>query len=419
MRRRLVEVPFGLDHPYWIEDPDFDLDFHVRHMGLPPPGDQRQLAEQVARIVARPLDRSRPLWELYVIEGLEGGRFAVYHKVHHALVDGESGMAVLRRSLSSSASDRRIRTTVGVRMPARTRPVPHGFGDLLEREARRFARRSLSVGRGSVRLLEDTVEGLRGFSKTQKRAFTAPHTPMNEPIYNSRAISHAVFGLDDMKAVARAHGATLNDVALCILDAALERYLTASGRRPDHPLVALCPVSLRDSQAKEATTMVSAIWPPLGPVAADPVRRLEVIAENTRVAKQQLSGLGREAAYAYAVMAFAMSETLVIARPDILGLRPANVLISNVRGPEQRLYLNGARLEALFPVSTLIVGIGLNVTFMSYAGQVVMGFTANGSALPEVESLGRFAQQALDGLRAPRRARGGRRKARSASSARS
>lgn len=149
--------------------------------------------------------------------------------------------------------------------------------------------------------------------------------------------------------------------------------------------------------------MVSAIWPPLGPVAADPVRRLAVIAENTRVAKQQLSGLGREAAYAYAVMAFAMSETLVIARPDILGLRPANVLISNVRGPEQRLYLNGARLEALFPVSTLIVGIGLNVTFMSYAGQVVMGFTANGSALPEVESLGRFAQQALDGLRAPRR----------------
>jgi WS/DGAT/MGAT family acyltransferase len=305
-------------------------------------------------------------------------------------------------------------------MPARPRPVPHGFGELIEREARRFARRSLSVGRGSIRLLEDTVEGLRGFSKTQKRAFTAPHTPMNEPIYNSRAISHAVFGLDEMKAVARAHGATLNDVALCILDAALERYLTACGRRPDRPLVALCPVSLRDSSAKkEATTMVSAIWPPLGPVAADPARRLEVISANTRAAKEQLTGLGREAAYAYAVMAFAMSETLVIARPDILGLRPANVLISNVRGPEQRLYLNGARLEALFPVSTLIVGIGLNVTLMSYAGQVIMGFTANGSALPEVESLGLFARQALDELKAPRRTGAGRRKSRRAASARS
>ena len=405
--------------PQWEQVDSVDMRHHVMHLALPPPGSNEQLHRLIADLHAPMLERHRPGWKIHVIEGLEDGRFAVYHKVHHALVDGESGMAVLRRSLASSASDRRIRTTIGVRMPARPRPVPHGFGELIEREARRFARRSLSVGRGSIRLLEDTVEGLRGFSKTQKRAFTAPHTPMNEPIYNSRAISHAVFGLDEMKAVARAHGATLNDVALCILDAALERYLTACGRRPDRPLVALCPVSLRDSSAKkEATTMVSAIWPPLGPVAADPARRLEVISANTRAAKEQLTGLGREAAYAYAVMAFAMSETLVIARPDILGLRPANVLISNVRGPEQRLYLNGARLEALFPVSTLIVGIGLNVTLMSYAGQVIMGFTANGSALPEVESLGLYAQQALDALSASRRTGGGRRKARGAASAR-
>ena len=410
LRARPVE-PFNripvfpkIGMPQWEQVDSVDMRHHVIHLALPPPGSNEQLHRLIADLHAPMLERHRPGWKIYVIEGLEDGRFAVYHKVHHALVDGESGMAVLRRSLSSSASDRRIRTTIGVRMPARPRPVPHGFGDLLEREARRLARRSLSVGRGSVRLIEDTVEGLRGFSKTQKRAFTAPATPMNEPIYNSRAISHAVFGLDEMKAVARAHGATLNDVALCILDAALERYLSDNGRRPDHPLVALCPVSLRDSDAKEATTMVSAIWPPLGPVAADPARRLEVISANTRTEKQQLRGLGRDAAYAYAVMAFAMSETLVIARPDILGLRPANVLISNVRGPEQRLYLNGARLEALFPVSTLIVGIGLNVTLMSYAGKVIMGFTANGSALPEVESLGLYAQQALDALRAPGRA---------------
>ena len=160
--------------------------------------------------------------------------------------------------------------------------------------------------------------------------------------------------------------------------------------------------------------MVSAMWPPLGPIAAPIDERLAVIAANTRAAKDQLAGLGKEAAYAYAVMAFAMSETLVVARPDILGLRPANVLISNVRGPEETLYLNGARLEALFPVSTLIIGIGLNVTLMSYDGQVIMGLTANGAAMPELENLGRYALtelQAPAGRTAAKRKRAPRRRA--------
>lgn len=387
--------------PRWEEVDHVDMRNHVVHIALPPPGTNEQLHRLVAELHAPMLDRHQPGWKVYVIEGLEGGRFAMYHKVHHALVDGESGMAVLRSSLSNSARDRRIRTTIGVRTPVRPRPVPHGFGEMVEREARRFVRRGLSVGRGSVRLLEDTVEGLRGFSKAQKRAFTAPDTPMNDPIHNLRSITHIVMPLSGMKSVARRHGTTLNDVALCVLDAALERYLAEAGRQPDHPLVALCPVSLRVSAAAEATTMVSAMWPPLGPIAAPIDERLAVIAANTRAAKDQLAGLGKEAAYAYAVMAFAMSETLVVARPDILGLRPANVLISNVRGPEETLYLNGARLEALFPVSTLIIGIGLNVTLMSYDGQVIMGLTANGAAMPELENLGRYALDALTELQAP------------------
>jgi WS/DGAT/MGAT family acyltransferase len=386
--------------PRWEEVDRIDMRDHVVHLALPAPGTNEQLHRLVAELHAPMLDRHRPGWKVYVIEGLEGGRFAMYHKVHHALVDGESGMAILRSSLSDSARDRRIRTTFSGRMSTRPRPVPQGFGDLVEREARRFVRRGLSVGRGSVRLLEDTIEGLRGFSSHEKRAFTAPVTPMNDPIYNSRAITHIVMPLAEMKAVARLHGTTLNDVALCVLDAALERYLAGLGRQPDHPLVALCPVSLHETVAKETTTLVSAIWPPLGPVAAPIDERLAVIAANTRAAKDQLAGLGKDAAYAYAVMAFAMSETLVVARPDILGLRPANVLISNVRGPEETLYLNGARLEALFPVSTLIIGIGLNVTFMSYDGQVIMGFTANGAALPDLEDLGRYAWDALRKLQA-------------------
>jgi hypothetical protein len=216
-----------------------------------------------------------------------------------------------------------------------------------------------------------------------------------------------------MKAVARAWDATLNDVALTILDAGINRYLKAAGRTPDHPIVSLCPVSLREGAATEATTQVSAIFPPLGDVDAPIDRRLRQVMENTRTAKDQLKSLGKDAAYSYAVLAFALSETLAIAHPQALGLPmlPANVLISNVRGPEKTLYLNGARLEALFPLSTLVVAVGLNVTFMSYDGQVIMGFTANGSALPEVESMARHTREAFAALEKATAARDRRRAA--------
>jgi WS/DGAT/MGAT family acyltransferase len=385
--------------PQWREVDAIDSRYHVMHLALPAPGTDEQLHQLVADLHAPMLERHRPGWKVYVIEGLAGNRFAIYHKVHHALVDGESGMAILERSLSTSARDRKIRTTVSLKTKSRPRAVPHDLREAIEKEAQRFARRTLSIGRGSAHLLEEALQGLRGFSRTQYRAFTAPRTPMNEPIYNARAITHTAFPLPAMKAVARANQCTLNDVALCIVDAGLNRYLGAMGRTPDHAIVALCPVSLHDPGAKVATTNVSAIWPPLGAPSASVGARLATIAANTRAAKADLKNLGKDAAYAWAVLAFAMSETLVIARPEALGLRPANVLISNVRGPERTLYLNGAQLEALFPVSTLIVGVGLNVTFMSYGKQVIMGFTANGAALPEVESLARYVQDAFAELR--------------------
>jgi len=385
--------------PQWREVDAIDSRYHVMHLALPAPGTDEQLHQLVADLHAPMLERHRPGWKVYVIEGLDRNRFAIYHKVHHALVDGESGMAILERSLSTSARDRKIRTTVSLKTKSRPRAVPHDLREAIEKEAQRFARRTLSIGRGSAHLLEEALQGLRGFSRTQYRAFTAPRTPMNEPIYNARAITHTAFPLPAMKAVARANQCTLNDVALCIVDAGLNRYLSAMGRSPDHAIVALCPVSLHDPGAKVATTNVSAIWPPLGAPSAPVGARLATIAANTRAAKADLKNLGKDAAYAWAVLAFAMSETLVIARPEALGLRPANVLISNVRGPERTLYLNGAQLEALFPVSTLIVGVGLNVTFMSYGKQVIMGFTANGAALPEVESLARYVQDAFAELR--------------------
>jgi len=391
--------------PEWQEVERIDPRHHVLHIALPPPGTDEQLHELIADLHAPMLERHRPGWKVYVIEGLADGRFAIYHKVHHALVDGESGMAILRRSLADSPRDRRIRSTIGLDHPARPRPAPHGLRETLEREAQRLARRTLSVGRGSIRVAGEALEGLWGYSPARKRAFTAPQSPMNEPIYNARAIAHTTLPLAAMKKVARAWDATLNDVALCLLDAGINRYLAAMGRKPDHPLVAICPVSLHDPQAKQATTNVSAIWPVLGPVSAPIQRRLETVKASTRAEKARLGSLGKDAAYSYAVMAFALSETLTIARPEALGLRPANMLISNVRGPERPLYLNGARLETFFPVSTLIAGLGLNITFMSYADQMVFGYTANGSALPEVESMARYTTDAFAALERATRAR--------------
>ena len=412
-RRHPPQAPFNripvfrkTGMPLWQEVERIDPGHHVLHLALPAPGTDQQLHELIADLHAPILERHRPGWKVYVIEGLAGGRFAIYHKVHHALVDGESGMAILRRSLAESPRDRRIRTTVSLAHPARQRPAPQGLRDALEHEAQKVARRTLTVGRSSIEIVEQTLEGLLGYTPKRKRAFTAPQTPMNEPIYNARSISHATLPLKAMKAVARANDATLNDVALCILDAGINRYLRAMGRAPDHPLVTICPVSLHDPLAKQATTNVSAIWPPLGPVSAPILRRLEAIKASTRAEKARLQGLGKEAAYAYAVMAFAISETLAIARPETLGLLPANMLISNVRGPDRPLYLNGARLQTFFPVSTLIVGVGLNITFMSYGDQMVFGYTANGSALPEVESMARHTVEAFAALQKATRTRG-------------
>jgi len=384
--------------PHWREVEHVDAGQHVLHLALPAPGTARQLHELLADLHAPMLERHRPGWKVYVIDGLEDDRFVVYHKVHHSLVDGESGMEILRRSLADSPGDKAIRTTVSLQHAPRPRSMPRGLQALLEQEARTLVRRAFATGFGALHLLEQTLGGLRGYAPDMPRAFTAPATPMNESIRNARSVAHAVLPLEPMKAVAASTGATLNDVALCVLDHAMHRYLRERGETPDRPLVAICPVSLRDENAQEPTTNVSAIWPPLGPVEARIDERLQAIAASTRAAKTELKRLGKGVAYAYAVMAFALSETLTATNPDLHGLRPANMLVSNVRGPDRPLYLNGARLEAMFPISTLIAGVGLNVTFMSYAGQVVFGFTGNGAALPEVETLAAHVNEAFAAL---------------------
>jgi len=385
--------------PEWREVARLDMDWHVQHRTLPAPGTDAQLHELVADLHAPMLERDRPGWRAYVIEGLEGNRFAVYIKVHHALVDGESGIALLHRTLSRSPRDRRIRTVIETSLPAPAHATPRGLVPRLEYEVAKAARTALSIGLGYERLLEEGLAGLRGFSSSEIRAFTAPLTAMNDPIHGARAIAHTVLPLPAMKAVARAWDTTLNDVALCVLDAAMNRYLRSIGRPAERALVAICPVSLHDRKVKRATTQVSIFWTPLGTPSASVGRRMREVMANTRQAKERIRTLSKDVAYAYAVLTFALGETLaLVPRRGTDYLLGSNVLISNVTGPREPLYLGGARLEALCPVSTLISGMGLNITFMSYAGRVVIGFTANASALPDAGRLAQYTREAFAAL---------------------
>ena len=394
--------------PEWHEVDHLDTNYHLQRRTLPAPGSDAQLDELVAELHAPMLDRNHPGWQVYVIDGLERNRFAVFIKMHHSLVDGESGIALVHRSLSRSPRDRRIRTVIATSLPAAARAVPTDPLPRLEREVANAARTALSVGWGSQGVLEECLAGLRGFSSRTNRPFTAPLTPMNEPIRNARAIAHTVLPLRAMMSVARAWDTTLNDVALCVLDAAMNRYLRSIGRPADRALVAICPVSLQDRKHKQLTTQVSAIWTPLGTPSAAAGRRMREVMANTREAKERVRTLPRDVAYAYAVLTFALGETLaLIPRGSADYFVPANVLISNVRGPSEPLYLKGARLEALCPVSTLISGMGLNITFMSYAGQVTIGFTANAAALPHAGRLAQYTREAFATLQRQRYSSGG------------
>lgn len=385
--------------PEWQEVDKLDMNWHVQHLTLPAPGLDAQLHELAAKLHAPMLERDRPGWRVYVIEGLERNRFALFIKVHHALVDGESGIALMQHSLSQSPRDRHIRSAVATELPARVADGHAGATQWVKSQAATVARLALAIGLGTGRVVKESLAGLRGFSAVENRPFTAPYTPMNEPIHNARILTHTALPLSSMQGVANAWAATVNDVAICVLDAAMNRYLREAGRRPDRPLVAICPVSLHDPDLKQATTLVTNFWTPLGKPSSPVDQRMRRVIANTRQAKERIRTLPKEAAYVYSVLNFSLGETLPLIRPGSSGFFvPSNVLISNVRGPSEPLYLNGARLEALCPVSTLIAGMGLNITFMSYAGQVVFGFTANASALPNADRMARYTLEAFSAL---------------------
>ncbi|MCP4005947.1 MAG: wax ester/triacylglycerol synthase family O-acyltransferase [bacterium] len=420
-RRRLVEVPLGLDHPYWIEDPDFDLDFHVRNIGLPPPGDAHQLAEQVSRIVARPLDRSRPLWELYVIEGLEKGLFAQLTKIHHCAIDGVSGAEILTSLLDLDPVPRIVDPP---RRAWRPEPEPSQL-EMLARGLWAVAgtpRKAFRLGRDSLRNLPALTRSL-GFGELpgtsvirriagrkpdellSEASTRAPRTPFNDRITPHRRFAFGSVPLADVKDIKSQLGVTVNDVVLALCSGALRRYLLEQKELPADPLIAMVPVSVRtEEQAGSFGNQVSAMSASLHTDVSDPLIRLARIHESMRIAKEQHNALPATLLQDFAQFAppaVAARAARVIARATVADWIdvPFNVVISNVPGPQFPLYGVGSRLVGNYPVSAINDGVGVNITVQSYNGSLDFGIIVCRELMPDVWDLMDFLHESLEELK--------------------
>jgi WS/DGAT/MGAT family acyltransferase len=418
LRRRLREVPFGIDHPFWIEDPDFDLDFHVRHTAVPPPGSDHDLGNLVARIVGRPLDRRRPLWESYVIEGLPDDRFAILTKVHHATVDGASGAELLTMMLdrdpagdvieppeeewqpeaepsnvavlASAASSLVRKPGRGLLLGARTvREVGRATRNPVLLAAGRQLRNSLRGPLGAVLNIGRHDEP--GTGAVGPLPHAAPRTPLNATISPHRRFAFRSASLTDVKAIKNALGATVNDVVMAVCAGGLRTWLEAHDALPDEPLVAMIPVSVRTGEEEERwTNRVSAIFASLPTDEADPVVRVKRVHDSMVEAKQLFDAVPAESLTDFAqfpppaVFALAMrTATRLTGRYR----SPVNVVISNVPGPREPLYAAGAKLLHYYPVSTIVDGQGLNVTVQSYLDTLDFGLVACRQIVPDLWSM--------------------------------
>jgi diacylglycerol O-acyltransferase len=416
-RRRLVQVPLGLDQPYWIEDPDFDIEFHVRELALPEPGDDKQLAFQVARLHSRPLDRRRPLWELYLIHGLEGGRKAIYTKVHHAAIDGVSGNDILAAVVDLTPEGRPYEEpppwecdeqprTMGLLArsaaslaghPLRAVRISYGLAKSLPTLATSPARPRLPVVDRLLGRDANVVLGTPGLR--------APRTPFNRPISPHRRWAFTSLPLADVKAVKNAAGCTVNDVVMALSAGALRRWLIDQDALPDAPLVAAVPVSVRTEEQKGAGgNRVSSMMAPLPTQLADPVERLRACHTAMRAAKEQHGALPADLladVTEFAMPALAGQAARAAARVRLLErVNPFNLVVSNVPGPPVDLYYAGCRTVAYYPLSAIADGQGLNITVMSLAGGLHFGLIADRELVPDVDRMAQYLDDELHALQA-------------------
>jgi diacylglycerol O-acyltransferase / wax synthase len=402
-RRRLVEVPFKLGHPVWIEDPEFDLDYHVRRACLPPPGGMEELAGYVAQVGGLPLDRARPLWEMYVVEGLAGGRFALVGKMHHAAIDGVSGAEIMA-TLLDLEPDPPERLIVDAwrpeQVPSDAELIAIAMSALVGHpmKALKTARRVVET---ALHVSEHNRES--GVAPPPS-PFSAPKTLLNGSLTPHRRVAFAAQSLDDFKTVKNRFDCTVNDVVLAVCAGALRRYLLDHSELPEEALVAMVPMSVRtDDEVGSHGNRVSAMLTSLATHLADPVERLSAVAEGMRRAKDQERLIGAATLTDWTEFTF---PALIGRAARLTGsmrvfdrMRPLfNVTVSNVPGPPFPLFLAGARMVGMYPLGPVTEGVGLNMTVMSYCGMVYFGLNACRETVSGIAEMPKMLDEALDEL---------------------
>jgi WS/DGAT/MGAT family acyltransferase len=384
-RQKLRAVPFGQGRPVWVDDPHLNLDYHVRRSALPPPGSEEQLRNLAARIFSQQLDRSKPLWELWLVEGLSDERFAIVGKSHHALVDGISGV-----DITTVLFDTEQEPAGAAIRPPRWAPRPEPTDlKLLGDALRERATSPREVVRGMRAILRGPRQVLRGIEATGKMLGTgmaAPRTPFNVEIGSHRRIAFLRADLGDFKRAKDAHGGTVNDVVLSVVTGALGNYLRARGHDTEGlEMRAMVPVSVRAAEEHGALgNRVSAMMAPLPVWCRDPVERLHLVSERMG----DLKGSGQ------AVGAEILTRLTDFAPPTIAAqaarLQPAqrffNLVVTNVPGPQLPLYVLGRRMESIFPLVPLARRQALCVGIISYNGQVDFGLVGDYDAMADLES---------------------------------
>ena len=399
-RRRLVHVPFELDTPRWIEDPDFDLDFHVRRAALPSPGGMAELETLVGDVLSRPLDRSRPLWELHVVEGLEDGRIAVISKTHHAAVDGVSGAEMMASlvDLEKDAPDPEPPAE-----PWQPEREPSDL-ELLAGSVETLIRQPMRGLKATRRLARVLLRDQRAKRQGDGTSGTAsPPSPFNVTVTPHRLVHLFDVPFDDLQR-ARVGGATVNDVLLAAVGGALRDYLRERDELPEESLVAFVPVSTRDERpAAEGGNATSVVFAGLATDIDDASERLARIHEATDKAKQQhdetgastVTDLTEIAGPAAAALAGRLVSRFRINQRTRLS---ANVVVSNIPGSPIPLFIAGASVDAIYPLGPVADGSALNITAMSYQDRMHIGISADRATVPDVGVLGQLFRRSLDEL---------------------
>lgn len=398
-RRRLAEVPFNLHHPVWIEDPHFDLDYHIRRIGCPAPGGRRELGEMAGQIASTPLDRSRPLWEMWVVEGLKQDRIGIVTKVHHSAIDGASGAELMVHLFS-------MEPEAPEPPPApQTEPdhIPSDL-ELLGYATVSRLRRALALPKllgNTASSVSRVVAGRRDpESPVGAAPLTAPRTSWNGRLSQSRSVGFARVPLAEVKELKAAFGCTVNDIVLALCSGTLREYMLSRGDLPDHSLVATCPVSVRTEGEDSIGNKVSAMFTSLATHLDDAVDRVRVIQRSTVGAKKEHNAVGADMLQNWAEYAPPNTFNMVARLYSGWGLagshRPIhNVIISNVPGPPFPLYFGGAEMIAAYPMGPAMEGVGLNITVFSYRDSVDFGFMVDRELVPDVWNMADRVTDAL------------------------